>query len=208
MPLQNRVDPFGHIHAAPERGTMMGNRGGRIHDPATKTLNRRFASRRWIACVCEFRGRQRDLMGNSYTELFFLDEVTAFAAGHRPCAECRRADFNRFMDHWRDAFQISGKISVDAVDEVLHRERCVSGSEWEYTNAKTVTVYPDGVDICTDQSVYALRGGKALQWSFSGYGEPVAVSTLKGLLRLLTPPSIVKVFQSGYSPGWHSSAGA
>jgi hypothetical protein len=208
LPLQNRVDPFGNIHAVPQRGTMMGNRGGRIHNPATKTLNRRYASRRWIACVCAFRGRQREVMGHSYTELFFLDEVTAFAAGHRPCAECRRADFNRFMDHWRDAFQISGKLGVDAADEVLHRERCVSGSKGEYTDAKTVMVFPDGVNICVDKSAYALRGAMALPWSFSGYGEPVPVSTLKDPLRLLTPPSIVKVFQSGYSPSWHSTAGA
>jgi hypothetical protein len=208
MPLQNRVDPFGEIHAVPERGTMMGNRGGRIHDPATKTLNRRFASRRWIACVCAFRGRQRDVMGNSYTELFFLDEVTAFAAGHRPCAECRRADFNRFMAHWRDAFQISGKFSVDAVDSVLHRERCISGSEGEHLDADAVMDSPDGVTICVGRLAYALRAGVALPWSFSGYGKPLLAATLKGPFRLLTPPSIVKIFQSGYSPGWHSSAGA
>jgi hypothetical protein len=186
----------------------MGNRGGRIHDPATETLNRRFASKRWIACVCEFRGRHREVMGNSYTELFFLDEVTAFAAGHRPCAECRRADFNRFMARWRDAFQISGKLSVDAADEVLHRERCVSGSEREYLDAASVIDSPNGVNICAAGLSYALRDGVALPWSFSGYGKPIQVSTLKGPFRLLTPSSIVKVFQSGYSPGWHSSAGA
>jgi hypothetical protein len=208
LPLQNRVDPFGVIRAVPERGTMMGNRGGRIHDPETKTLYRRYASRRWIACVCEFRGRHREVMGKSYTELFFLDEVTAFAAGHRPCAECRRADFNRFMECWRQAFKISNKFSVDAVDEVLHRERCVSGTLREEIDVLAVVDCPDGVIICAGKSAFALRRGKALQWGFSGYGEPAPVSSLKGPLKLLTPPSIVKAFQSGYSPQWHSSAGA
>lgn len=207
LTLQNRVDPFGMIHAVPQRGTMMGNRGGRIHDPASKMLNRRFASKRWIACVCAFKGRQRQVMGHSYTELFFLDEVTAFAAGHRPCAECRRADFNRFMEHWRGAFQICGKFGVDAVDEVMHRERCVSGGVREYPASKALAVYPDGVDICVAQSAYALRGAMALPWSFSGYGEPVSLNSLQGAPRLLTPPSIVKVFQNGYRPVWHSSAG-
>jgi hypothetical protein len=208
LSLQNRVDPFGLIHSVPERGAMMGNRGGRIHDPATKRINRRYASKRWIACVCEFRGRQREVMGDSYTELFFLDEVTAFAAGHRPCAECRRADFKRFMECWRKAFKLSGKFSVDAVDEVLHRERCVSSTLQEAIDALAVMDCPDGVSICAGKSALALRRGKALPWSFSGYGKPVPASGLKSGLRLLTPPSIVKVFQSGYSPDWHSSAGA
>jgi hypothetical protein len=208
LALQNRVDPFGVIHAVTERGTMMGNRGGRIHDPATKTLNRRYASKRWIACVCAFRGRKRHVMGNSYTELFFLDEVTAFAAGHRPCAECRRADFNRFMDCWREAFNIPGKLKVDAVDEVLHRERCVWGAGWEQVDLKTVTDCPEGGCVSTNDSAYALRGGMALPWNFSGYDDPVSLSSLQGPLQLLTPPSIVKVFQNGYKPLWHSSAGA
>ena len=91
MSLQNRVDPFGDIHANPARGLFMGNRGGKIHDPATKTLlKRKFASRQWIICLTAFKGRKRLLMGNGYTELFFLDDVTALSAGHRPCAELRR----------------------------------------------------------------------------------------------------------------------
>ena len=102
MTLQNRVTPFGEIIATPERGAYMGNRGGRIHHNDRQELQtRRWASRQWITCLLEFKGRHRMVMQpNRYTELFFLDEVTAFAAGHRPCAECRRDDFSRFMTAW------------------------------------------------------------------------------------------------------------
>ncbi len=96
MPLQNRVDPFGNLLATPARGTLMGNRGGKFHTDDRKLTRRRWASRQWICCVLDFKGRQRDVWGRFYTELFFLDEVTAFAAGHRPCFECRRKDAERF----------------------------------------------------------------------------------------------------------------
>jgi hypothetical protein len=101
MPLQNRVTPLGEIIATPHRGLFTGNRGI-IHDPATKTLlNKRWSSPAWLTCVCEFRGRWREVMGGrSWTELFFLDEATAFAAGHRPCFYCRREDANRFRAAW------------------------------------------------------------------------------------------------------------
>ena len=102
MPLQNRVDPFGELFATPARGTLfMGNRGGRIHTDERTLTTRRWASRQWICCVLDFKGRQRDVWGRYYTELFFLDEVTALAAGHRPCFECRRKDAEDFADAWR-----------------------------------------------------------------------------------------------------------
>ena len=123
MPLQNRVTPFGEIVAIPQRGMFMGNRGI-IHDPRTKSLlKRRWASRAWLTCVCEFKGRRREVMGGrSWTELFFLDEATAFAAGHRPCFFCRRDDANRFRRAWEDG---NGGSDVRAgdIDIVLHRER-------------------------------------------------------------------------------------
>src|SRR6476646_11713537 len=96
LPLQNRVDPFGELFAAPARGLFMGNRGGRIHTDDRTLTKRRWASRQWICCVLDFKNRQRDVWGRYYTELFFLDEVTAFAAGHWPCFECSRRDAELF----------------------------------------------------------------------------------------------------------------
>lgn len=206
MPLQNRVDPFGSIHAVSARGAMMGNRGGRIHDPASKTINRRYASRRWIACVCEFKNRRLEVMGKGYTMLFFLDEVTAFAAGHRPCAECRRPDFIRFQQSWQSAFGLEAASKADEMDEVLHRERGVSGAGGAEIGHDALRRLPDGAMIEVGGKAYGIRGGKALEWSFEGYGAPTPISSHRGSLRLLTPPSIVKVFKTGYRAGWHSSA--
>ena len=106
MPLQNRVDPFGELFATPSRGLFMGNRGGRIHTDDRKLTKRRWASRQWICCVLDFKSRQRDVWGRYYTELFFLDEVTALAAGHRPCFECRRKDAEAFASAWQQAFKL------------------------------------------------------------------------------------------------------
>ena len=120
MPLPNRVDPFGDLFATPARGTLFGNRGGKFHRDDKTLGSRRWVSRQWICCVLKFKGRQRNVWGRYYTELFFLDEVTAFAAGHRPCFECRRQDAERF------AVLFSGKkqrASADAMDRVLHAER-------------------------------------------------------------------------------------
>ncbi len=206
MPLQNRVDPFGSIHAVADRGAMMGNRGGRIHDPATKTLNRRFASRRWICCVCEFRGRHREVMSNSYTELFFLDEVTALAAGHRPCAECRRADFMRFTDAWRAVIGVKSRRIADAMDVVLHDERCVSGQGAIAISRDDAVRLPDGSMIAVGNNAYGLKNGAALGWSLDGYAKPAKLTELDGELLLLTPHCIVKAFEYGYRANWHPSA--
>ncbi len=129
MPLQNRVTPTGDIIATPHRGLFTGNRGI-IHDPATKTLLRkRWSSPAWITCVCEFRGWRRQVMGRrSWTELFFLDEATAFAAGHRPCFFCRRDDANRFRAAWEKGNGVAD-IRAREMDAVLHRERLERGKK-------------------------------------------------------------------------------
>src|SRR6201996_2557455 len=129
MPLQNRVTPFGDIVAVSDRGLFTGNRGI-IHDPATKTLLRkRWSNPAWLICVCEFRGRRREVMGGrSWTELFFLDEATAFAAGHRPCFFCRRDDANRFQAAWEQGNRVNG-VHAPEMDAMLHRERFASGKE-------------------------------------------------------------------------------
>src|SRR6516225_12284379 len=129
MPLQNRVTPFGDIVAIPERGLMLGNRGI-IHDPASRRLlDRRWAGKAWIICLCEFRGRWRKVMGGrSWTELFFLDEATALAAGHRPCFYCRRDDANRFRAAWEEGNGVR-EVLAPEMDAVLHRERLASGKK-------------------------------------------------------------------------------
>ena len=123
MPLQNRVPPLGDIVAIPDRGLFTGNRGI-IHDPATKTLlNKRWSNPAWLVCLCEYKGKRRKVMGGqSWTELFFLDEATALAAGHRPCFYCRRDDANRFRSCWEEGNGVSRVLARD-IDAVLHRER-------------------------------------------------------------------------------------
>lgn len=123
MPLQNRVQPDGEIITASARGLFMGNRGGRIHDPATRTIVRTQNSRQWICCVLKFKNRHREVMGQGYTELFFLDEVTALAAGHRPCFECRRDDALAFRSHWQDAHELAKPPLATEMDRVLSAER-------------------------------------------------------------------------------------
>ena len=126
MPLQNRVTPLGDIIATPHRGMFTGNRGI-IHDPRTKTLTRRWASRAWLTCVCEFRGRRRQVMGGrSWTELFFLDEATALSAGHRPCFFCRRDDAVRFRAAWEAGNGVT-RFGASEIDTALHRERLLAG---------------------------------------------------------------------------------
>lgn len=175
---------------------MMGNRGGRIHDNVQQLTSRRWASRRWIICLCKFKGRQRKVWGNSYTELFFLDEVTALAAGHRPCFECRRAAANNF------AARFPAQGGADAIDAMLHRERLRNG-DGDPPLADFANL-PDGAMILHDGEMFALRNGRLLPWSFSGYGAPA--SNLPGKARLITPLSSCAALANGYRPLWHGSA--
>lgn len=176
----------------------MGNRGGRIHDPKSKTLlKRRWASRRWIICVTEFKNRQREVMGKGYTELFFLDEVSALAAGHRPCFECRRQAASTFAEIWQDEFgSIDGSVA-DQMDMVLHRERIVTP---QHINRRQIEELPDGSMIRVDQACLAKHDGKFRTWSGTGFGQPVDIPAEAALL---TPPSTVAVLKNGYKPTWH-----
>src|SRR5665213_3287158 len=167
MPLQNRVDPFGNLFAASARGTLMGNRGGRIHTDDKKLLTRRWASRQWICCVLDFKGRQRDVWGRYYTELFFLDEVTAFAAGHRPCFECRRKDAELFTKLFRGDERSGRRVSAPIMDTVLHAER-LDGKAKRVHRAK-IDALPDGAMIADDGEPFAVRGRNLLRWTPQGY---------------------------------------
>jgi hypothetical protein len=213
MPLQNRVDPFGEIHAVPARGMFTGNRGV-IHDPATRTLlARRWTTKAWLICVCEFRGRKREVMGRNapsgnagWTELFFLDEVTALAAGHRPCFYCRREQAKAFAGHYGDAFRAAAPKAGE-IDARLHEERLASGGQAKPVDAKALRGLPDGSVVASYGQAFALRGGAALPWSFSGYGQALDREALSGPALLVTPPATVAVLRSGYKPVWAVKAG-
>ncbi|MBR0896104.1 hypothetical protein JQ616_14195 [Bradyrhizobium tropiciagri] len=204
MPLQNRVTPTGDIVASEHRGTFTGNRGI-IHDPATRTLlNKRWSSPAWLTCVCEFRGRRRKVMSRqSWTELFFLDEATAFAAGHRPCFYCRRDDANRFRAAWEQGNGVSD-LSAKAMDAVLHAERLDRGRKRLHPLPKPLAELPDGTMVQVDGESFLVTAGTTLRWSFAGY-ERAAVA---GAAILLTPPSTVRAFAAGYRPMLHPSAAA
>ena len=204
MPLQNRVTPTGDIIATPHRGMFTGNRGI-IHDPVTKTLTRRWASRAWLTCVCEFRGRRREVMGGrSWTELFFLDEATAFSAGHRPCFYCRRDDANRFRAAWQAGNGVRRVLARD-IDAVLHRERLDRGKKRLHALPMPLRQLPDGVMLQQGNESYLIMQGRALSWSPSGYRN--AQNALQDAM-LLTPPSTLRALSAGYRPVLHESASA
>jgi hypothetical protein len=204
MPLQNRVTPSGEIIATPHRGLFTGNRGI-IHDPATKTLLRkRWASQAWLVCVCEFRGRRREVMGGrSWTELFFLDEATAFAAGHRPCFFCRRDDAKRFCAAWEQGNGVANVRARD-IDGVLHRERIDVGKKRLHALPMLFQKLPDGAMIQQGDESYLIAQGRALAWSPASYraADNVALREAK----LLTPPSTLRALSAGYRPVLHPSA--
>ena len=200
-PLRNRVDPFGDFHAVVARGAMMGNRSGRLHRDDRTLARRRWTNKRWIVCVCEFKGRRREVWGRGYTELFFLDEPTALAAGHRPCFECRRAAAKAFLA----AFPDSTGFGADAMDEVLHRERLYDGRKRIWSSR--LGALPDGTMIVWEGRAHALRSGTMAPWSFTGYGEPLKVGT--GIeVDVLTPPSTVAALAAGYRPELAQPLGA
>lgn len=202
MPLQNRVTPDNTIIAEPWRGDFMGNKGGRIHDPETRCLlKRRWASRRWIICVTEFKDRQRNVMGDGYTELFFLDEVSALAAGHRPCFECRRGAAKDFADIWEKTHGDIKGSKADCIDLHLHNER--TGKSPLLNQAQLVSL-PDGAMVKSGPSCFAKFDGKFRLWSGDGYSS--SETQLQEAV-LLTPPSTVSVLENGYQPIWHASTG-
>jgi hypothetical protein len=205
MPLQNRVTPAGDIVATPERGTFTGNRGI-IHDPSTKTLlNRRWSNPAWITCVCEFRGRRRDVMATrSWTELFFLDEATSFAAGHRPCFYCRRDDANRFRAAWEEGNGVT-RVRATEIDAVLHRERLDNRKKRLHPLDGPIEALPDGAMVQAGGESYLILEARALRWSFAGY-RAADVELVDA--QLLTPPSTLNAFRAGYRPVLHVSAAA
>jgi hypothetical protein len=200
MPLQNRVTPFGDIVAIAQRGLFTGNRGI-IHDPATKTLlKKRWATKAWLICVCDYKGRWREVMGGrSWTELFFLDEAVALAAGHRPCFFCRRQSAEAFRAAWAKAR--GGKVPyVMEMDAVLHEERLDHGRKRLYAVLGDVSELPDGAVIAAAGDAYTIARGHAFRWSAQGYERVGDLSRADGLL---TPPSTLLAIRAGYRPVLH-----
>jgi hypothetical protein len=202
MPRQNRVTPFGDIVALPGRGMLMGNRGI-LHDAGGRIV--RYAQvRRWIACLTEFRGRHRVVMRpGSYTELFFLDEVTALAAGHRPCAECRRQDYERFREAWR-RWRRGPAPTADAMDVELHRDR-LAAPRVKRTYRESLSKLPDGSYVALEGSAWLVWRDELLGWSMDGYRDRRARGATREVA-VLTPRSIVRTIAAGYRPAVHPSA--
>lgn len=213
MPLQNRVDPFGDIHAVAARGLFTGNRGI-LHDPRTRTLRtRRWTTRAWIVCALALDGRRRDVMGRNgrnggagWTELFFLDEVTALAAGHRPCFFCRRERALHFARCF--AAGAGDRARAGEIDARLHSERRACGGPVLPVEVVQLPTLPDGTMLESAGRAYALYRGHLLPWDFGGYGPPHGADGLPGPLALLTPRSTVAALRAGYRPVWHPTARA
>ena len=194
-PLQNRVHPDGRILAVPARGTLMGNRGGRLHLPDGTLRPAQWRSAQWIICQLSFRGRQREVMGPGYTELFFLDEPTALAAGHRPCFECRHAAAMEFARRW--TWPDGPRARAAEIDHTLHAERRAPHSR------APLGTLPPGAMATDGRSVWAQPAAGPLLWSFEGYRRASAPT---GPLEVLTPPGTLRALRAGYEPLWHPSA--
>jgi hypothetical protein len=198
MPLQNRVDPYGKIFRSPAHGTMMGNRGGALHNDQREIV-RPFLNQRWITCVLEFKGRHRSVMSpGRYTELFFLDEAAAFAAGHRPCAECRRERFNAFRLAWK------GAPTAPDIDAELHRNR-VDSHRQKVTYEAASNSLSNGTFIEIDHRPYLVRDDAIFLWTPEGYKNKKPRPN-RSRVTVLTPQPIVQCFRHGYEPEIHASS--
>ncbi len=203
-PLRNRVTPTGELIATTSRGTMFGNRGV-LHDDDL-ALVRRYQVRRWLVCVLEFRGRRRPLMRpGRYTELFFLDEAVALAAGHRPCAECRHAAYQSFRTAWAAGLALPAKPAADDIDRVLHHERRLTGGS-RVTYRAPLRELPDGVFIARDGEPWLVHAGGLSRWTPAGYTG--RTDRLDGPAAVLTPRATVAAMRAGYRPLLHPSAQA
>lgn len=198
MSHQNRVDPLGNFHAVPARGTLMGNRGI-LHDD-TQTIVRYHQHRNWVTCVQSYKDVKRSIMApRSYTELFFLDEATAFAAGHRPCARCRRERYREFTNAWRRTHGAPevGRPIRDTIDRALHAHR-IDAKKRQITFEAPVESLPDGTMFSDGDDVMLIWRGRHLLWSFEGYKNRTRQAS--GNVMALTPRPLVAIFKNGFTP--------
>ena len=207
MPLQNRVDPWGKLNAVPMRGSLMGNRG--ILHNESRQIVRPWAGKSWVTCVLQFEGSQQKrkvFSEGSYSELFFLDEATAFAAGHRPCNYCRKPRYTEFKNAWlrTNRPNVVGNTPITEVDKVLHAERAIPGGGKIMFSA-AVKDLPSGAMFEHEGAAFLVWKEAIHRWSADGY---IPSSLQVGLqpVNVLTPASIVRIYRDGFIPGVHASA--
>lgn len=202
MPLQNRVTPFGEIVAVTQRGLFTGNRGI-IHDPTTRTLlTKRWATKTWLVCSCDYKGVRRQVMaGRSWTELFFFDEPTALAAGHRPCFLCRREAAKDFRSAWVRG-NGGDRPKAFEMDEILHHERLEEGRKRLHPLPSPIEQLPTGTIVSSGSEAFLVAGGAFFGWTVEGYR---CASQLPATIHTLTPPSTIRALQAGYHPMLHPS---
>jgi hypothetical protein len=205
--LQNRVDPWGRLCAVTARGALMGNRGI-LHDEGNRIV-RPWAHKAWVTCLLEFKNikRSKPFSNGNYSELFFLDEATAFAAGHRPCAYCQRARHLEFKGAWVRANvseDLRASTTMPDIDKVIHAERAISGGGKRTYDARLVEL-PFGTIFASEDAVYLVSTHGCIPWSFSGYGTAQSIDET-AVVKVLTPRSIVRAFMQGFAPIVHASA--
>lgn len=206
--LQNRIDPWGKLCAVPSRGTLMGNRGI-LHNDENRIV-RPWAHKAWVTCLLKFKGieRSKPFSQGNYSELFFLDEATAFAAGHRPCAYCQRARHLEFKGAWVRANvseDLRASTKMPDIDKVIHAERAISGGG-KRTYDALLAELPNGAIFEHEECAYLVSARGFLPWSFAGYGGPQSIDPAT-VVKALTPRSIIRAFTEGFIPTVHSSAG-
>jgi len=209
--LQNRVDPYGNIIKTPTRGVWMGNRGI-IHNKNNEIV-RPFQNKTWLTCRTEFKNRKLKVMApNTYTKLFFIDEATAFAAGHRPCAYCRKEDYQLFKKLWIKAnpqYNLKENSPVAEIDKILHTER-IAGTGSATTLTGSLNELPDGVIISYENQPLLWKSGQLYPWTPEGYQQPIIHTNATEIgsthhtppdpITILTPASIIRMFKAGYQP--------
>jgi hypothetical protein len=197
VPHRNRVDPFGELRAVPDRGLVFGNRGNLHGAGGAVRCRHRDSYRAWIACRLEFKGRKRELLGpGRYTELFFLDDATALAAGHRPCAECRRADYDGYVAAWPQA--LTGRGRAGPINDALHAER-VAADGGQRRHEAAFGGLPDGAFVVREGEPWLVHGDRLRRWTPGGYAESVP-RPAGGTATVATPPSSVAVLEGGWRP--------
>ena len=206
-PRRNRVLPTGEIVAEPMRGLLMGNRGGALHDREGRLGQRCWRGTAWICCRLQWRGQRRRLLApERYTELFFLDEATALAAGHRPCATCRRPEFIAFAEAWRRAHGLAVRPRAAEIDHALHAERVDPATRGQRRHHLPENGLADGIMLREPAGrILLVLADRLLPWTSEGYltarhGDPPAGSLM------LTPPAVARALAAGYRPGLHPSA--
>lgn len=204
--LQNRVNPWGELCRNKAYGTLMGNRGV-LHD-ARQEIVRQSNRTAWVTCKLDYNGWRRPKPFstlNNYSELFFLDEVTAFAAGHRPCTTCRREESGAFKAAWMAAnAPDAAAMALTEIDKVLRLERTDSKGK-KLTYEARLDELPQGAMVALDGEAYAVTRKGLLRWSFSGYVELIQLNAQRAV-NVLTPRSVVGAFRHGYPPTFHATA--